>query len=148
MNTHSITFTTHEGAEKIVPIETIRLIKPLSDADKEKARTNLDVKGISIDTDRLSARIEFADKSSKLIREDLAALRGQGLGLVDLGGERYVPAANITSTESLTEADTSRLKNAKGNFLSKVQTRGGGALLSAHTPQQVMDRRANALSLS
>lgn len=148
MNTHSMTFTTHEGTQKIVPIETIRLIKPLSDTDKEKARTNLTSKGITIDTDRLSARIEFADKSSKLIREDVNALRAQGIALVDLGGERFVPAANITSAERVSEADVARLTNVKDTFHSKVQTRGGGVLLSAHAPQQVMDRRANALSLA
>ncbi len=145
---HSITVTSHEGRQITVPVDTIRLIKPLSEDDKGKAKTNLAAKGVDIDPDRLSARIEFADKSSKLVREDLDALRAQGIGLVDLGSERYTPAANITSAEAFTPADAARLDGLKGTFLAKVHTRGSGVLLSAHHPQQVMTRRADALSLA
>ncbi len=151
MATNALKFTTHEGVSKIVPLDTVRLIRPLTDDDKAKAQASLKEKrGIDIDTDRLSVRIEFADKSSKLARETVEAIEKQGIGLVNVGAERYVPAANITGAEAFTKDDAERLKSddytLNQTFRAKVETRAG-TLLSSATPAQVMDRRAKALDL-
>lgn len=148
---NSLRYTTHEGVERTVPVDTIRLIRPLSDEDKNKAKDNLkENRGIDIDTKRINVRIEFADKSSKLARETLDALREQGVGLVNMGGDRYVPAANITAAEAFTKEDAERLKGEDytlaQTFRAKVETRAG-SILSSATPQQVMDRRAKALEM-
>lgn len=151
MATNSLKFTTHEGVAKTVPLDTVRLVRPLTDEDRTKARDSLkENKGIDIDPTRLNVRIEFADKSSKLARETLDALKEQGVGLVNLGGDRYAVAVNITSAEAFTKEDAERLKSEDytlaQTFRSKVETRAG-SLLSSATPQQVMDRRAKALDL-
>jgi len=150
MTANSLKYTTHEGVARTVPLDTVRLIKPLTDEDKARAVAALKEKGIEIDPDRLTARIEFADRSSKLAREGLDAFREQGVGLVNLGADRHVPAANITAAEPFTKEDAERLKGEdytlKGTFRSKVETRAGTVLSSAQ-PQQVMDRRAKALGL-
>ncbi len=39
MPTKVLKFTTHEGVTKIIHIDTVRLIKPLTDEDKAKAQT-------------------------------------------------------------------------------------------------------------
>lgn len=149
MAANSIKFTTHEGVEKHVPIDTIRLVRPMTDEDKAKESLK-ENKGIDIDPKRINVRIEFADKSSKLARETLDGLREQGVGLVNLGGERYAPAANITAAEAFTKDDAERLKGEDytlgQTFRAKVETRAGTVLSSA-TPDQVMDRRAKALDL-
>lgn len=148
MSAHSLKYTTHEGVVRTVPLDTIRLIKPLTADDKAKAAAGLKEKGIDIDPDRVCARIEFADKSSRLAREGVDAFREQGVGLVNLGSDRYTPATNITAAEAFTKEDAERLKGEdytlKGTFRSKVETKAGVVLSSAH-PQQVMDRRAKAL---
>lgn len=151
MASNSLKYTTHEGVERIVPVDTIRLIRPLTDEDKTKAKESLKQnRGIDIDTSRISIRIEFADKSSKLARETLDALKDQGVGLVNLGGDRYAPAANITAAEAFSKDDAERLKGEDytlgQTFRAKVETRAGTVLSSA-TPAQVMDRRAKALDL-
>ena len=152
MATNSLKYTTHEGVSKIVPLDTIRLIRPLTDEDKTKAQTSLKEKrGIDIDTGRLSVRIEFADKSSKLARETLEAIQKQGVPLVNVGSDRYVPAVNITGAEAFTKDDAERLKGddytLSQTFRAKVETRAG-TLLSSATPVQVMDRRAKALDIA
>lgn len=151
MASNSLKYTTHEGTERTVPVDTIRLIRPMTDEDKSKAKESLkENKGIDIDPKRINVRIEFADKSSKLARETLDALREQGVGLVNLGGDRFTPAANITAAEAFTKDDAERLKGEDytlgQTFRSKVETRAGTVLSSA-TPAQVMDRRAKALDL-
>jgi hypothetical protein len=150
--TTALKYTTHEGAQKIVPLDTVRIIRPLSDDEKDRAKTTLKEKrGIEIDTDRVSVRIEFTDKTSKLARENLDALRAQGVALVNLGSERYVPAANITAAEAFSKEDADRLKEdeytLKQTFRAKVETKAG-TILSSATPQQVMDRRAKAFEAS
>lgn len=152
MATNSLKYTTHEGVSKIVPLDTIRLIRPLTDDDKAKAQTSLKEKrGIDIDTGRLSVRIEFADKTSKLARETLEAIQKQGVPLVNVGSDRYVPAVNITGAEAFTKDDAERLKGddytLSQTFRAKIETRAG-ALLSSATPVQVMDRRAKALDIA
>ena len=147
MKSHTLKVTSHEGVETIVPVDAIRSVKALSDVDKDKARKNLSAKGVTIDPERLSARIEFADKSSKLVRESIEALRAQGVGFVDLGDGRLTPAINIMSAQAFTEGDAAKLNDLKGTFRAKVQTRSAGILLAAEAPQTVMDRRARALGL-
>lgn len=61
----------------------------MTDEDKAKAKDSLKArKGIDIDTARLSVRIAFADKSSKLARKTLDAFKEQVDGLVNLGSDR------------------------------------------------------------
>ena len=149
MTINSLKFTTHEGVTKIVPLDTVRLVKPLSEEDKERTKENLKEKrGIDIDTDRLTIRIEFADRTSKLARETLDDLRQQGVALVNMGAERFVPAANITGAEAFSNEDAERLKGEEYTlnqaFRAKVDTKAG-TLLSSATPVQIMDRRAKAL---
>lgn len=151
MATNALKFTTHEGVTKVVPLDTVRLIRPLTDEDKIKAQESLKEKrGIDIDTGRINIRIEFADKSSKLARETIDAIEKQGVGLVNVGAERYVPAVNITGAEAFTKEDAERLKSDDYTlnqvFRAKVETRAG-TLLSSATPAQVMDRRAKALDI-
>jgi hypothetical protein len=149
MSTTALKYTSHEGVTKVVPLDTVRLVRPMSDEDKERAKESLKEKrGIDIDTARLNVRIEFGDRSSKLAQESLDALREQGIALVNLGSDRYVPAANITGAEAFTKEDADRLKGEdytlKQTFRAKVETRAGPVLSSA-TPVQIMDRRARAM---
>lgn len=150
MATNSLKYTTHEGVERTVPIDTVRLVRPLTDEDKAKTKANLkENRGIDIDPNRINIRIEFSDKTSKLARETLDVIKEQ-VGLVNLGGDRFTPAANITSAEAFTKEDAERLKGEDytlaQTFRAKVETRAG-SLLSSATPAQVMDRRAKALNL-
>lgn len=149
MSTNALKFTTHEGVTKVVPLDTVRLVRPMTDDDKARAKESLKEKrGIDIDAARVNVRIEFGDKSSKLAQETLDALREQGVALVNLGSDRYAPAANITSAEPFTKVDAERLKGEdytlNQTFRSKVETRAG-TLLSSATPVQIMDRRAKAM---
>ncbi len=151
MSANALKYTTHEGVTKLVPLDTIRLIRPMTDEDKERAKDSLKEKrGIDIDAARVNVRIEFGDKSSKLAQESLDAIREQGVPLVNLGSERYVPATNITGAEAFTKEDAERLKGEeytlKQTFRSKVETRAGTVLSSA-TPVQIMDRRAKAMEI-
>jgi len=151
MSAHSLKFTTHEGVTKHVPLDTIRLIRPMTDEDKARAQGSLKEKrGIDIDTARVNIRIEFGDKSSKLAQENLDAIKEQGVALVNLGSDRYIPAANITGAEAFTKEDAERLKGEdytlKQTFRSKVETRAGTVLSSA-TPVQIMERRAKAMEI-
>ena len=41
MSTNTLKFTTHEGVTKIVPLDTVRLVKPLSEEDKERTKESL-----------------------------------------------------------------------------------------------------------
>lgn len=149
MTANSLKFTTHEGVTKLVPLDTVRILKPLTAEDKERAKEGLKEKrGIDIDAARVNVRIEFGDKSSKLIQETLDALREQGIALVNMGSERYVPATNITGAEAFSKDDAERLKGdeytLKQTFRSKVETKAGTVLSSA-TPVQIMDRRSKAM---
>ncbi len=151
MSAHSLKYTTHEGVTKLVPLDTIRLIRPMSNEDKARTQESLKEKrGIDIDAARVNIRIEFGDKSSKLAQESLDAIKEQGVALVNLGSDRYVPATNITGAEAFTKEDADRLKGddytLKQTFRSKVETRAGTVLSSA-TPVQIMERRAKAMDI-
>lgn len=129
----------------IIPADTIRFVRPIDDAE----RTRL-VERYGEDASAFNISIQFADKSTKLARETLDAVRAQGIGLVNIGAERHVVAANIKQASPFTKDEAAKLTGEKGytlnqTFRSRVETTAG-ALLSSATPAQIMDRRAKALS--
>ena len=135
------------NGSRVIPVDTIRFIKPLTDEDRSKAGGKLE-----IDASKFNVRIEFADKSSKLATETLDLIQGQGVGLVglvDIGGERHVPATNIKAAEDWSKEDAAKLKDSgdytlSQNFRSRVET-SAGTILSTATPEQVMERRSRAM---
>jgi hypothetical protein len=133
------------NGSRVVPVDTIRFIKPLTDEDRGKAGAKLD-----IDASKFNVRIEFADKSSRLAADTLDQIRGQGVGLVAIGADRFVPAANIRAADELTEGDLARLKDRadytlKEEFRSRVELPDGGTILSTATADEIMALRARAL---
>lgn len=133
------------NGSRVVPVDTIRFIKPLTDEDRGKAGANL-----GIDASKFNVRIEFGDKSSKLATDTLDQIRGQGVGLVAIGADRYIPAANIRAADELTEEDLARLKERadytlKEEFRSRVELPDGGTILSTATAEEIMALRARAL---
>jgi hypothetical protein len=130
-----------------VPVSAIRIIKPLTDADRERIADRYE----KLDADaaaKFQIQIEFADKSTKLATESLDDIKGQGVALVNLGSDRFVPAANIRSAEPFTKEDAERVTDKdyklKSTFRSRVET-SAGAMLSSATPAQVIERREKAI---
>ena len=139
-----MTKTLKINSGSLIPTDTIRFIRPI-DADE---RTRL-VERYGDDAAGFSISIQFADKSTKLAVESLDEVRGQGIGLVNIGSDRHVVAANIKEAKPFTRDDADKLTSDKGytlnqSFRSRVETTAG-ALLSSATPEQVMSRRAKAL---
>ena len=128
----------------IIPADNIRFVRPIGDEE----RTRL-VERYGEDAAGFNVSIQFADKSSKLATQTLDEVREQGIGLVNIGADRHVIAANIKSADPFTADDAKKLTEGKGyqmnqTFRSRVDTTAG-TLLSSATPEQVMQRRGKAL---
>ncbi|MBI1384701.1 MAG: hypothetical protein GC150_07315 [Rhizobiales bacterium] len=128
----------------VVPTDTIRFVRPIGEVERARIveRYGEEAAGFNI-------AIQFADRSTKLARETLDAVRAQGIGLVNVGAERFVPATNIREASPFTNADAEKLTGEKGytlgqTFRSRVETTAG-VILSSATPEQVMQRREKAL---
>lgn len=89
-----------------IPVSTIRKIKPVTEQDRERIAARYE----DIDASKFQLQIEFADKTTKLATEGLDDVRSQGVALVNLGGERFVPATNIKSAEPFTKDDAEKIK--------------------------------------
>jgi len=130
----------------IIPVDTIRLIKPVTEADRDRIAERYE-----IDSGKFQLQIEFADKTTKLATESLDDVRGQGVGLVNLGSDRFVPAANIKTAEPFTKEDAQKAKEKdytlNETFRSRVETTAG-PMLSTATPEQVIQRREKALGFN
>jgi hypothetical protein len=132
---------------KAFPVDTIRKIAPITDAERE-AMAGRYGKPLADFAGKLIS-IEFADKTKVTGDISLDEVRGQGIGIVNIGGDRYVPAANIKAAEPFTREDADKIKAAgkmtlTQTFRSRVETTAGN-LLSQATPAQVLDRRAKAI---
>lgn len=128
----------------IIPTDTIRFVRPI----ETQERTRL-VERYGDDAANFNISIQFADKSTKLARETLDQVRGQGIALVNIGTNRHVVAANIKEASPFTKDAAEKLTGEKGytlnqSFRARVETTAG-TLLSSATPQQIMDRRAKAI---
>ena len=127
-----------------VPVSAIRKIKPITAEDRERIAGRYD----GIDASKFQIQIEFADKSTKLAAESLDDIKGQGVALVNLGSDRYVPATNIKTAQAFTKEDAEKAKGKdytlNATFRSRVETTAG-AMLSTATPAQVIERREKAI---
>ena len=130
----------------VVPVYNIRTIRPVTDEDRARMTEKY---GKDVADKRIS--IEFADKSVKTSTLDLDAVRAQGVALVNIGSDRFVPATNIKAAEALSRDEIEKLKEGgkymlTQTFRSRVETTAG-SLLSSATPEQVIDRAAKALEM-
>lgn len=129
----------------VVPISAIRRIRPVTEEDRTRISERYDQVD---DASKYQLQIEFADKTTKLIKDSLDDIRGQGVAVVNLGGDRYVPAVNIKFAEPFTKEDADKIKEKDytltQNFRSRVETTAGTVLSSA-TPAQVIERREKAI---
>ena len=128
----------------VIPADTVRFMRPIE--AEERARL---VERYGEDASAFKISIQFADKTTKLATDTLDDVRNQGVGLVNLGGDRHVVATNIKAAKPFTAEEADKLTSDKGytlnqSFRSRVETTAG-ALLSSATPEQVMARRAKAL---
>jgi hypothetical protein len=135
------------NAGSVVPVDTIRFILPIGTEE----RTRL-VERYGEDAADFNIAIHFADKSTKLARQSLDDVRGQGIGLVNVGADRHVVAANIKRADPFTKDDAAKLVGERGytlsqTFRSRVETTAGTVLSSA-TPAQIMERRSRAIETS
>lgn len=130
-----------------VPVSAIRKIKPLTDADRERIAARYE-KLDATTAAKFQIQIEFADKTTKLATDTLDDIKGQGVALVNLGSDRFVPATNIKSSDPFTKEDAERVKGKDykltSTFRSRVETTAG-TLLSSATPAQVIERREKAI---
>jgi hypothetical protein len=76
----------------VVPVGTIRSIRSIRAIGPEERAGLVDRYGDAAADFNIS--IQFADKSTKLARQSLDDVRGQGIGLVNIGVDRHVIAAN------------------------------------------------------
>ena len=127
----------------VLPLDGVKLITPLYEDEQRKISERL-----NIDASLFKSRITLANGSSQLARESIAEIEQQ-IGLVNLGDERFVPAANILLARVFSRDQAARLRNKGYNlstiFRSSVETSAGMILSSAY-PAQIMERRARALS--
>lgn len=128
-----------------VPVSAIRRIRPVTDEDRSRIAQRYDQVE---DASKYQLQIEFADKTSKLATDSLDEIRAQGVAIVNLGGDRYVPAVNIKFAQPFTKQDAEKIKDKdytlSQNFRSRVETTAG-TLLSSATPAQIIERREKAI---
>ena len=128
-----------------IPVSAIRRIRPVTEDDRERIAERYETID---DASKYQLQIEFADKTSKLARETLDEIRAQGVAVVNIGNERYVPATNIKFAEPFTKEDADKIKEKdytlSQTFRSRVETTAG-TLLSSATPSQIIERREKAI---
>lgn len=140
-----MTTTLKLNGRTAIPTDTIKFIKPLTDADRERiaAKHGADVSARQI-------QVTFADKSQKTYPESIDDVKEQGVALVNTGNDKFVVAANIKEAQPFTKDDAAKAESKgykiNGTFRSRVEMTSGAVLSSAH-PSQIMERRAKALGL-
>jgi len=129
----------------MIPTDTIKFFRPLTDEDRARIADKY-----GVDVSERQIQITFNSGTQKTYSEDLDAIRGQGIGLVNVGNNRHVIAQDIEQAEPFTKADakaaTDRGYTLNGTFRSRVELAGGRAVLSSAHPSQIMQRRAKAIT--
>src|SRR5262249_28173723 len=122
----------------------IRYLSPLTEEEQAKTAERYGADGAPFKT-----RLVMSDRSLRLARESIEELRdGQGLALVLIGQDKWVPAANIVAAKDYRPEDAEKAKakglNMSAEFRSRVET-AAGSILGTEVPRKVMEARAAAL---
>lgn len=130
----------------VIALNDIKMIQPLSEKDQAQLTERLEVDGA-----QFNARITLGNKTTQLARETVDELKGQGVALVNLGDDRFVPAANIMVAKPFSKEQAKSLAD-KGyqlgqTFAATVETTAG-IVLATGKPEQIMDRKVKALGLT
>lgn len=131
-----------------IPVSNVRRIRPVTDDDRARITKHTDYVE---DAAKFNTQIQFADRSQKLATDTVEQIRAQGIPLVNLGNETYVPAANIKLAQAFTEQDAANAKarnvTLSETFRSRVDT-VAGQVLSSMEPIDVINAREKALAIA
>ena len=112
-----------------VHLSDVKRLRTISDSD----RTSLASLGDHVDADRFNTRIDHANNSTSYAPETVADIAEQGVALVQVDKEAFVPKDNINRTRDLTEQDRQDFEQKTGrvlrsDFKSQIETRAGRVL--------------------
>ena len=127
-----------------IAVSEIKEIKPLTDEDRERLKTDLP----HVDAAKFNTRIE----TSSRVRFAKEGIDDLDIALVEFVPGRYVPAANIESATVISKEEQAKLAadkryNLKQAFTSRVELSSGKIKLSTISADRVMNNRNLALSL-
>ncbi len=131
----------------ILPVHNIRSIRPLNDEERARIAERYGRSSEEVAANR--SRSHSPTRARGPLSSHLTTFARKGVGLVNTGSDRYVPAANIRSAEPFTKTDADKLKEGSDytltqTFRSRVETTAG-TILSSATPQQIIERAAKVL---
>lgn len=131
-----------------IPVSNVRRIRPVTDDDRARITKHTDYVDHAA---KFNTQIQFADRSHKLATETLEQIRAQGIPLVDVGNDTYVPAANIKLAQPFTEQDAENAKarnvTLSDTFRSRVETIAG-QVMSTMQPADIINAREKALAIA
>ena len=117
------------NTDELVPLHSVRRISAITDKDRE----SLAKLGDHVDAERFAMRIDYANGKKGYAPETAEDIRAQGVELLEIADDSFIPAANIVKARNLTAADRSDFEQKLGwamraDFRSQVETRAGMVL--------------------
>ncbi|GJL96068.1 MAG: hypothetical protein DHS20C05_24730 [Hyphococcus sp.] len=127
------------GGEHI-HLSDVKRLRPISD----KERVSLASLGEHVDADRFNIRIDHANNTTSYAPETIDQVATQGVSLVQIDQQAFVPRDNINRSRDLTPADRQDFEQKTGralrsDFKSQIDTRAG-RVLSTVDSKTVMRR--------
>lgn len=122
----------------LVHLSKVKRIQPIT----EKERDSLASLGKNVDADKFSTRIDNSDGTKTYAHETIDELASQGIDLVKVDENAFVPKDNILKAKRISEKDRNSFAQRTGRPLAnKFQTQidtSAGRVLSSLEPTAVM----------
>ena len=121
-------YITVNGGEH-VHLSLIKRVRMITDEERQ----SLEKLNPNIDASRFNTRIDEAGNGKFYATETLDDMANQGVDLIQIKRNSFIPRANIQKVRNLTDEDRKEFKENRGrdlrdDFKSRIETRAGNVL--------------------
>jgi len=121
-----------------VHLSAVKRLRTITDQE----RMSLAKLGKHVNAERFNTRIDYADNTKSYAPENIDQIAGQGVLLIEVENDTFIPKDNIKSVKNISNKDRQGFEQRTGrsmreDFQSRIETKAG-AILSTSQSSDVM----------
>ena len=121
-----------------VHLSAVKRLRTVTDQERQ----SLARLGSHVNAERFNTRIDYADNTKSYAPENIDQIAGQGVRLIEVENNTFIPKENIKSVKNISDKDRQGFAERTGrpmraDFQSRIETKAG-AILSTSQSSDVM----------
>jgi len=112
-----------------VHLSAVKRLRTVTDQERQ----SLAKLGDHVNAERFNTRIDYADNTKSYAPENIDQIAGQGVRLIEVENDTFVPKENIKSVKNISDKDRQGFEQRTGrpmraDFQSRIETKAGSVM--------------------